>query len=382
MKSFKKILLAAALFVLPLAVFATVASAQRVETGNTVNVKDKVVNNTVFAAGNTVDIGGIINGDVFCGGQTVTVSGTVNGDVICAGQSVTITGKVNGSVRLGGQTVVIAGEVSDSATVAAQSFTLQSDGMVGRDTMGAVGTATINGRVGRDLGLNASTVAVSSEIDRNINGNINELSLNDGASVNDVLVTSANEPQVAEGAQVRGAVERKQPQTKDQASVAAVPFALAFSLLWIVYLLFALLLVSIVLVLVMPQIIHSSADRTIAEPWKTLLVGFLAAIAVPVGIIALLFTVVGIPLALIILVAWILISALSGAFFAYFIGRLLFRQVTNPILIMLAGSGVVLVAYFLPLLGLLVMIAAHWFGVGMILMELHKRVPRPSYELK
>ena len=59
--------------------------AQSIRRGMTVNVaRNEVVNGSVWASGNTIDVSGTVNGDLYCAGQTVDISGTIHGDVLCA----------------------------------------------------------------------------------------------------------------------------------------------------------------------------------------------------------------------------------------------------------------------------------------------------------
>jgi hypothetical protein len=155
-----------------------------------------------------------------------------------------------------------------------------------------------------------------------------------------------------------------------------------FSVAWFFFWFLAMLVTALALVLLIPRYIHESSQRVFDHPIKTPLIGLAATALVPIAILLLLISLVGIPLAIIISLAWIIILIMSGPFFAYTIGRLIMRKGTNAIMVMLVGAIILLVLYFIPFFGFVALVAATWFGSGMILFELYHRTPRPHYSLE
>lgn len=357
-----------------------IASAQAVKSGDSVTVSNsETIDSMLFAAGNSISINGEINGDVYCAGQNVTINGTVRGDVFCAGQNVRIAGTVEGSVRVAGQNVTLDGSVAGSATVAAQSLTTESNSRVERDLLGGTQTATLNGVLGRDLALGANSLQLNNQVGRNIKGSISNLSLSNTARVGGSIdFTSDNNPHIPEGAQVAGGVNRKDvPDKKQQPRYA--PFA--FTFMTILYIFVALLLVIMALALLIPQVLHDASTRFLRQPGKVIGIGFLAGLIVPVLIVLLLVSLVGIPLALLIFLLWCVIAFLSGPYAGYTLGRLLLRDSKSPLLIALAGGSVLLLLYFVPLIGFIAMIAAHIIGTGIVINDAMHRLPKPDQKI-
>ncbi len=356
--------------------FFGIAGAQEFRAGNRTTVaQGEVIDSTLWATGSTVDIAGEVNGDVFCAGQNVTITGTVRGDVICAGQNVRIAGAVEGDVRVAGQVVMIEAKIDDNLTAASQNFTLSSEGSVEGDASIASNDAMINGAIARDLAVTSTSTTITSTIGRNVKAGIENLSFTSNARVGgSVEYASDNEASVAEGAQI-GSITRTQSKG-DRDGFLTISFGM------VVYIIIALLLVSIVLVLFAPNMFESAAKRTANRPWKTLFVGLAAGIIVPAMFIALLFSVIGIPLAIIGLHAWLLVLFLGGPFVGYLIGRLLLRDQNNAIVIMLLGSLLLLVTMFIPIFGFFVLLVTMWMGAGMILYEIKDKLPKPRYRLK
>jgi hypothetical protein len=375
-----RLLVGATIFGTVLAFLATtLVDAHSFRSGTNVTVaQGQRVDNSLFVAGRTVDINGEVFGDVFCAGQTVTVSGKVHGDVICAGQTVNITGIIDGDVRLAGQTVAVGAEISGNATIAGQTFNLESTGKIDGDVTVGSTDATLNGPVGRDLATGGGNVIIANEIGRDIKGTVNNLRLSSGAVVKgNIEFTSSNDIDRATGATVGGKITRNEP-TKDDSTTSGAVFG--FTAGWFIYWFFAMLLTAIAIALLFPRMLQVVSDKGMPRPWKALLVGFLTSILLPVVGIVLMITVIGIPLALILLLMWIVVVLLSGPVFGYYLGRLILRESKNPLVIMLLGASVLIVLYFIPIIGFIAFLAALWIGAGMLLLEAFKRTPKPVYD--
>ena len=298
---------------------------------------------------------GAIDGDVYAAGQSVTISGEVTGDVIVAAQTITITGTVDGDVRLAGQDVSITGEVSRSGTVFASNFTVGDTGTVGDDVVAAAGRVSIAGEVGRDV-----VVSVGRLI---INGSV-------GGSV---TYMSRDDAQIADGA-VDGTVERVDPPQTPRVEVS--PWAVFIGwFLGVFYALVALSLITLLAGLVFPRWLHRVTDHLVPSPWKALLVGFVASIAVPIALLFLAVTIIGAPLALAGMLVWTLMVLATFVYSAYYLGRLLFRGAQHPVVKSLVGGVILIVALQIPWLNILVWLAMVFFGLGAQLLEIHRQRP-------
>jgi hypothetical protein len=299
--------------------------------------------------------------------------------VLCAGQTVHVTGQVDGDVRLAGQTVTLGAKVSGNATVAGQTFTLESTGSIGRDLSAGATDSTLNGPVGRDLAVGGNNVTLGAKVGGDVRGTVNKLSMAPGTDIQGaVTYESAQNATRDPAARVAGRITRTTPREKPAPKRGAI---FGFGIGWFIYWFLAMLLTAMAVVLLFPGLLQSASSRVLARPWKALLVGFVACLAMPVLLIVLAITVIGLPLALVLGAIWLVIWLLSGPSFGYVLGRLLLRGSQHSVLIMLAGASLLLVLYFIPVIGVIALLAATWFGVGMILLELTQRIPRPEYRV-
>ncbi len=358
------------------------ASAQSFYSGSNADVNQPVTDSSVYAAGNTVTVSNQVNGDIYCAGQTVTVSGTVNGDIICAGQTVTVSGKINGNIRVAGQTVNLLGDVSGNATVIAQSFVLDSNAKIGGDLTLGNAMANLNGSVGRDVVAGSGSLTIAGNVGRNVKTSTDDLHLTSTAHIGgNVDYTSSNLLTKDNGATVGGAVNQTIPKQQKDNGPNLLVIGTGIKLAFVIYAFFAMFFTAMILVLIMPRFFDNASSRAMPRPWKALLVGLVAQIVVPPVLFLIAVTIIGIPLAILGGLVWLVIMLLCGPVAAYYFGRLMLRGSTNALLIMLVGSAVLLVLLFVPIIGIFVLAATVWIGVGSLLLELHAHMPKPQYNL-
>jgi cytoskeletal protein CcmA (bactofilin family) len=364
------------LAIFPLLGIALTANAQSFRTGNNITVpSNRTVDSTLYATGNNIDVAGTVQGDVICAGQSINISGTVTGDVLCAGQSVHIDGTIEGNIRIAGQNVTVSGSVGRNANIVAQNATTDSGSKIGGDIGIVAQNSNINGSIGRDLAAASGSATVNNTVGRNIHANVNQLTLQSEAQVQGYIdYTSSNNLDRQNGTEVNGRITRHEPPA-GQGDISWVGLGWAFTL----YVVISMLIVALVLVLLMPRAFQTAANTALASMGKTILIGIAASILVPIIIVALMFTLIGIPLGILLLLAWLVILFLSGPFAAYLLGRLILRDsARNAVLVMLLGAVVLIILYLIPFLNILVLLLALWFGVGMILQALPWSRPRYS----
>lgn len=360
--------------------FWGVASAQSFRTGDTPNVDaDEVIDSTLWIAGRTIDIAGKVQGDVFCAGQNVTISGHVTGDVLCAAQTIVISGEVDGDIRLAAQTATLTGNVDGNVTLGAQTFTQAAGSVIGGDVSTGGADVTLNGTVGRDLLLGSDTAYINGTVERNIKAGVTSLSLGNNAVVGGNLeYTSQNDAQLATGAVVRGTTTKSIPQHEERSTGSMIWGKVVFCL----YLLGAMVFTALVLVLLFPRAFSAIGSYKVRNIWKPLLVGLASLIALPVLAVLSMVTIIGIPFGILVLLAWIVIGALSVIVSAFWVGRIIWRKQHNVLLIMLVGVAITAILLAIPIFGMLVWLVASLIGAGLIFIGLKNRVSKADYTLK
>ena len=366
MKRIKIVTLALGILTLCLIAFSGIAQAQSIKTGNAVNVPvGETVDSMLFIGGNSIDIAGTVNGDVYCAGQNITISGTVKGDVFCAGQNINISGNVDGGVRLAGQAVIVNGIIKNSATIASQTLSLGKDSIIGNDLAGAAQTATLDGVIGRDIAVSFMSLNINGTVNRNIIGNIENINVGStGVVGGNISYSSNNSPVISDGGQIKGDVAitpvKEQPSVSPEAITRLV-------VITILYMFVTMLIVALVISLLMSKILAKTTNKAIKSPGRTVLIGIGSVIIAPILIVALLMSFIGMPLGLLTMLVWILILTISFPFAGYMVGQLILKNSNSSVLKTLTGVSLLMIVFLIPILGFFVMIAAHIFGVGMII---------------
>ncbi|MCM8745683.1 hypothetical protein NET03_03980 [Thermomicrobium sp. CFH 73360] len=316
------------------------------------------LNDDLYAAGNTIEIGGEVTRDVFAAGSTVIVSGRVGGDVTAAAGTIRVTGPVAGSVRVAGGEIDVTAPVGwDLAVLGAGSVTVGRTATIGHDVaiIGA-GTVTIDGTVRGSVKGTVGTLIVNGQIEGDIDIEADRVELRDHADVRGALRYRAPQPaSIAPGARIAGPQEYTPTPGAEQRERES--FARR-ALEWIGTVLLRLawaLVVGTLLVLALPRQTARVAETLRVAPLASLLWGVGLLVGVPILAIVLAVTVVGLPAALFVLGFYIAVLYLSQVLVGIALVQLLpfpalraERRLTLW-LIMLVGTTVVLLFRMLPI---------------------------------
>ena len=372
----KKILSVFAVFTLALSfLWVGVVAAANVRSGDSPRImSDEVINGTLYSAGNDLKMEGTVQGDLMCVGQNIEITGTVEGDVLCAGQNVTVSGHVMGDVRVAGQMVNVKGKVDGSVTLAGQNVDIDSAAAIARDVTILGQQMRVEGTIGRDVEALGSSFTTRAKIGRDLDVTAPAVTLGNGADIAGFFMyVSANDATVDSGAKIAGKTEHKQPpRDQEQQTSPAAGFASA------VFTFSGFLLIGGAMLFAAPRVMRATTNAMQTSPLATLGTGFVS-MFVPPFLAALLFiTVIGFPLAIVILLGWIIGLMIGLVFSAQVIGRKIivklgwhdpFRNFASLVM----GLFVLFLATLIPLFGgVIAMLAVVW-GVGGLYYAAFKR---------
>lgn len=329
---------------------------------------DETTDGTLYAAGESVIVEGTVNGDVFCAGTTIDIRATVKGDVFCAGRQVTVSGAVDGSVRLAGESIDVRGKIGRNATLVAADVLVESSASIAGDLSGAGTTVQLSGTVGRDVAITATSLSVAANVGRDVQGEFSrELTIADGVTVGGRVHVSA--PVVNNHGKVAGGVERLDLDSRrsDMQWVGGIfSFAVMMTL--------GLVVTSLALVWLMPRFFVGAVALRKNDPLKAALTGFLVLTFLPSVALMLAISGIGVPLAMLLIVVWVLLVLLSGPVVAYLLGTFLLRGRRNSALLtMFVGSLALVFLYLVPLINIVIILVTSMFGTGMVLLSLYKQ---------
>ena len=333
--------------------------------------KNKAIDGSVYSTGEQIQIAGLVNGDVYCAGETVKISGVVKGDVLCAANQLEVSGTVEGDIRAAANELKLTGTVGRSVTLAGSNVLIEKSAKIGQDATLAGALVELRGSVGRDLVAGSGETQLYGTVGRNVMANGQTIALKDKAKVaGNIRYESNNSITIGDNATVAGDVHRK-PADKSQGFNAGYMLMAALAMLFF----------AVVLVLLWPQLVHATNEIAVRNLGKTMLVGALAPFATILAIIILSVSIIGIPVAIFVLLASMLIALLSGPVAAYYFGSMILSKSKNPVAIMLVGATVLLIAYAIPVVGGIALVAAFLIGSGAILLKLKRSSPNPVYQV-
>jgi cytoskeletal protein CcmA (bactofilin family) len=326
------------------------------------------IDDTVFLGGKTAIIAGTVDGDVFAAAERVEVTGTVHGNLFSAGETVTIAGQIDGNLHAAGKNVDVDAKVGGTGFLAGQNVNLNEAGQLARGGFFAGESVRTKGQVGRDLYLAGEKLEVSGSVARSVRAYGERFAVSStGVVEGDVHVTVPSEDavEIDEGATVKGEtvvdieVEDERP--------AFVSAAFYFGVLGKAL---ALLLIGVLLVMLFPAL-RPSAPGTSREVLRDMGIGFIVLLAVPVAMFLIALTLIGVPVSMLLAVAYALVFYLSTLVVAYFIAKRFAPEDDRRLVL---WTGLILLAILfvveIPFIGGGLNFLVHIFGMGCLVLHL------------
>lgn len=272
-------------------------------SGRIIVPEGEVLSEDLYAFGSLVVVDGTIEGDLFVVAGQVRITGLIDGDLIgLVGGPVRVSGEVTGSVRVTAVDVEVSGTVGDDlAAVAAETSV---GGTVGRDVLLVVGAFDLGGSIGRDARVRALRMEVDGDVGRDVHVTVDSLTLGATAAVaGDVLYVSGRPAAVESGAGVTGQLTRR--TTLSPVWERAVTRAIAILSVG------AVIVGGLAAAWLFPATSRRSLQEVGAHPWRSAGVGVAMLVGLPLVALPLFLTLVGIPVALFLVLAWLVAVVLG-----------------------------------------------------------------------
>ena len=320
--------------------------------------------------GDVVEISGTVNGDVLVGAGQLTIDGTVNGDVLAAGGVLNISGDVRDDVRIAGGQISLTGNIGRNLTVGGGDVNIGENAVIVGGIVVGAGNLRLAGEVGGDVLVGSGNTTLSGIIGGDVEIYTGALVVSSGADIaGDLVYTSEEEATIDKQASVSGQLLQKTPPVvvadadKKVSQALEGLVALKFQAKLVSFL--SALLVGMILIKLFPKYGDLVKETLQNNPWKALLWGSLFLFLTPLAFIALLITVLGIPLALFGLMALGTYIYLSKIFVGYWLGdKIPLGDKSNSYLSFALGLAAYYILTLVPVLGGFVSFAALLFGMG------------------
>jgi hypothetical protein len=263
------------------------------------------VEGDAFLAGGQVATASEVDGDLVAGGGEVSIGGSVGDDVYAAGGDVKVDAIIHGNARVGGGDVTVG-----PATVIAGATTLTG------------GRVDFEGNSHGFLKVSGGKVTISGQAHGDVEVRSEELVIGPETQIGGRLVYRGPvAPIVPEGAVIAGGVEFHEFGHGSFMHGERGPVREAVhwlgSMLWFAGVFF----VGALFVVLFPGLSMRAAETIGRDPWQSLGLGLAILVCVPFVAVVLLVTIIGIPLALLLMPVYLLLSFLGWIVAALFIGQ-------------------------------------------------------------
>jgi cytoskeletal protein CcmA (bactofilin family) len=337
---------------------------------------NETVDDTLLASGNIVRVDGVVNGDLLAFGGSVEVRGTVKGDLVSFAKRTVVSGTVEGNIYNLSNSLDLDGQLGHSLYGLMQSVRVNDRGHVGEGMVVGAGDVSLEGEVARSVTLYAGNADVSGRIGRELTMAGDNLTVTNTARIGGNLSARVRELKnvhIADGATITGS---REIQLRVRENHFTRPRFYFFQAVWLA----AAMLVGWLGLILFPGFFQAST-HAVGSGWRSLGLGVAVLAGVPVAIIVIAITLVGLPASLMLLMAYLVAIYLTKIWVGAFLGQMLLKPTgattSDWLLGLLVGLLILTVVRFVPYLGGLVHLGVVCLGLGAFAWQLY-RVSRPG----
>jgi hypothetical protein len=332
-------------------------------------------------AGATVRLAERSTGDLLAAGGRVEVDAPVDGDTTLAGGELRVRAPLARNVYVAGGRVQLDSEMGRNLRAAGGQVELGSSARLAGHATIAAGDVSVRGPVQGSLGIVAGRALIDTTVDGDVTVTAGQIEIGPQARIGGALRwRSQGELQRHASAQVAGPIEKlalQEPGHETSARDSGDAFGWFADSWWTV----GLMVVAAVALAAAPGLASEVARTWRQRTGTSLLTGFVALVCIPVAVVILFITVIGVPLALLSLLLYFVLLPMGYVGSAIGLGQWGLARwkaeaaghlgwrigATCLALVLLALLGAV------PWLGGLVALAMLLIGLGAILLQFWRR---------
>lgn len=264
-----------------------------------------------------------------------------------------------------GNNIEINGTVKNDGFVFGNVVNFNENSVIERDLLVLANNVTISGTIKKDVTIYAATVTINGNIE-NVNVKANEIII-ENANINNL---SYNEDAVVE-------IKDSEVNTTNLTEKLQSEVTIQDQIMNFIYNLGGILVIFLALYLLAPKLFkkieNNNANITVLNVFSMFGFGTLSLILIPVIFILLLTIVFCMPLAILLLILYVLAIWLSSIFTGYLLGYViltkLIKKENNPLLIGLIGIVILNLLGVIPYIGILITVISVMIGMGIILQQ-------------
>lgn len=368
--------------IIPLAIFALALPAlgadylpKNTKDAGNVTVSGPEEYKNLYVGGGNIAISKEILGDLFAAGGSINIFGPVEKDLFIVGGNINLSSPVGEDMRAAGGNITIASPVGGDLLIAGGTISINKNADIGGDLWGAGGLININSNIAGNTKIAGGEIVINGAIEGDVEVWADEKLIFGPESRVSGTIThyGRREAIIQEGAQV-GTIDFRMTEEESYAGIGK--FLTAFFFIKIA----ALLIAALILLRLFGKTSHSLITTSLQNPWKSLGIGFLGMIVIPLVAILLMVTVIGFYAGILFLLWFIFAMLMAGVFAVLLIGSLLERWIMKKEEVELSWQtalwGVFAggVLTLIPFIGWLIMFIFYLISFGALLQTVKERL--------
>jgi len=335
---------------------------------NIVIPESTLIQDDYFVAGNNIKFSGKVEGDFVSSSKTLTSKGVIGGNLMSVARDLDISGEVGGSFRGGAQNISLDGKLKRNFLGFAASINLKESSEVGGDVIVFCGELKVSGKVGKGIKGSVGSLVISGIIDGDVNVKADEISIMPDAKINgNLFYKSKKEAKIEKGAQITGETKWTKviPKKKKGGGLTGGKLLIKFLFLC------ASVATGLFMLLVAKKEVKAVKESIFKDFLKNLGLGFVFVICIPVAAIILLFTVIGTPISIIVIFAYLILFYIAKIFVGFALGEKVLQifktnGVPAPVWSLIVGLLILYILFLIPYIHWIVYLLTLFVGFGSV----------------
>ena len=363
------------------AFFMTAYAAPEIKAAENLLITAPVTEDAYFAGGNT-KIDSEVKGDLYVAGGQVVINNNIGGDLVIAGGKVAVMGNVEGDLRVLGGDVTLLGNVKEDLIALGGNVTVGNKSVIGGSMVVAIGSLIMDGDVKGGMQGALGVLTMGGKVEKDVIISVQDkMNFTPTAKIMGALKYSSMIETVIPAGVVGGAIEFNKFEGKNNMKFDKDTLLKELTYSYIIYKVVSFLgalLLLLILVLMCPNMLAKFGEGMKGNGVKAFGVGLLTIILTILGSLLLMATIVGIPVALILLVALFVSFYVAKIFASLWIASYLFsfakKKGRNIKVKLFFATGLILLLYYIvgiiPIIGWLITFVLFLVGLGgLVLMK-------------
>ncbi len=296
---------------------------------------DQVASNELWLQARTIVFAGEARDDCFLladsvnqGGETnlatLRLPGTFRADLWAAGETIEMNGSVTDHARLAAiKTLSVAGPIGHNLIALAPTISLATNADIGGSVLLVGQDVIINGTITGNARVIATTVTLAGQFKGNLSITATDITVMPGTRIAGDLTYRMDRDLVLDSRVDLGGKMIKAELLKPEPTPVT-----SGSMLIQLGLLCGAIMVGLAFVSLMPGIVALSIHKLTESFWRCILYGFVAFALIPMTAFFLIFTLVGIPLSIMLALVYLLLMYISKIVVGLYAGHLILRRKT------------------------------------------------------